>query len=125
MILLTLDELLHVAKRTLGSPVPVRDIGLLGSAVARPATTVLGADAYPTLEAKVAALTDSLIRNHALIDGNKRLGLAGLLVFLGVNGARVRWSNDEAYDVIVAIAEGHLDDVDAIAQRIRAGLVVD
>lgn len=119
MILLTLDELVHVAERTLGAPVPVRDVGLLESAAARPAATVHGRDAYPTLEAKAAALVHSVVRNHALLDGNKRLGLAALLVFLGVNGVCVGWSNDEAYAFIMAIAEGDLDDVDAIAQRIH------
>lgn len=122
MILLTLEELLHIAERTIGRPVPVRDLGLLESALARPAATVFGADAYPGLERKAAALVHSLIRNHALIDGNKRLGLVALIVFLGVNGHRLRWTNDEAYGFIMAIAEGHLDNVDAIASRLRAGL---
>ena len=121
MILLTLDDLLHVAERTLGHPAPLRDVGLLESAAARPAATAFGDEAYPSLDLKAAALVHSLIRNHALIDGNKRLGLAGLLVFLGVNGVRLSWTNDEAFDFIMAIADGHLDDVEAIASAIRHG----
>lgn len=69
MIYLTLPELIHVAERTLGSPVPVRDPGLLQSALARPQATAFGVDAYATLEEKAAALLHSLARNHALVDG--------------------------------------------------------
>jgi death-on-curing protein len=61
------------------------------------------------------------VNNYALIDGNKRLGLGALIAFLGVNGRRPTWSNDEAYDFIVEIAEGRLDDVAEISQRIRLG----
>lgn len=122
MIHLTLDELLHVAARTLGGEPPVRDLGLLESALARPQATAFGTEAYPTIEEKAAALVHSLVRNHALLDGNKRLGLMGLVVFLGVNGHRLTWSDDEAYDFIIEVAEGRLDDVPAIAGRIRIAL---
>ena len=115
MIYLTLGDLLHVAERTLGQ-VEVRDLGLLESAAARPAATALGEDAYPDLLHKAAALTHSLARNHALVDGNKRLALAGLVTFLGVNGSRLTLTNDEAHDFIVAIAAGDLDEVPAIAE---------
>lgn len=64
----------------------------------------------------------SVVRNHALVDGNKRLGLTALLVTLGINGRRLRWTNDEAYEFIIDIAEGDLDDVTVIAQRIARGL---
>lgn len=114
MIYLTLGDLLHVAERTLG-PVEVRDLGLIESAAARPAATAFGEDAYPDLLSKAAALTHSLARNHALVDGNKRLALAGLITFLGVNGTRLTLANDEAHDFIIAIAAGDLDDVPAIA----------
>lgn len=123
MIFLALDELLHVAERTLGSAPVVRDVGLLRSALARPAATAFGADAYPELEDKAAALVHSLVRNRALVDGDKRLGLMGLIVYLGVNGRRVSWTNDQAYDLIVEIADGRLDAVRDIAERIRAALI--
>jgi death-on-curing protein len=119
MIYLTLPELLHVAERTLGGPPQLRDAGLLESALARPRTTVFEADAYPTLEDKAAALLHSLARNHALADGNKRLALAGTIAFLGVNDRRLTLTNDEAYDLIVAVATGTLDDVRSIADRLR------
>jgi death on curing protein len=111
---LTLVELLRVAERTLGS-VEVRDIGLLESAAARPQATVFGKDAYPSLDLKAAALVHSVTKNHALVDGNKRLALASLLAFYGVNGRRLTLTNDAAHDFIISIAAGELDAVEAIA----------
>nr|WP_217500066.1 type II toxin-antitoxin system death-on-curing family toxin [Curtobacterium flaccumfaciens] len=111
---------MHVARRTLGADYAIRDVGLLEAAVARPAASVGGNDAYPTLVEKVAALVHSAVRNHALVDGNKRLGLMLLVVFLGVNGVRLHASNDQAYDFIVAIAEGELDAVPEIAAALTS-----
>ena len=121
MIFLTLAELLHVAERTLGDDVGVRDHGLLQSALARPQATAFGNDAYPELEEKAAALLHSLANNHALVDGNKRLALAGTIAFLGVNGRRLTLTNDEAYDLVMNVAAGGLDDISAIAATLRAG----
>ena len=75
MIYLDLDDLLHVAERVLGE-VLVRDVGLLEAAAARPRATAFGAEVYGDLFTKAAALLHSLATNHALVDGNKRLGLA-------------------------------------------------
>jgi death on curing protein len=119
VIHLTTDEALHIARRTLGDDFAIRDVGLLEAALARPATSVGGRDAYPTLLEKAAALVHSAVRNHALVDGNKRLGLTPLIVFLGVNGQRLDATNDQAYDFIVAIAEGRLDSVETIAAELR------
>lgn len=116
---LDLDDVLHIARRTLRD-VAIRDIGLLESAVARPAASAFGADAYPRLHDKAAALVHSVARNHALVDGNKRLALATLVAFLGVNGERLTLDNDGAYDLIVAIAAGELDEVADIAARLDA-----
>jgi death on curing protein len=115
VIYLTLPELLHIAERTLGGEPAVRDIGLLESALARPQATAFGADAYPDLDAKAAALLHSLARNHALVDGNKRLALAGVIAFYGVNGRRLTLTNNDAYDLVMAVADGTLDAVDQIA----------
>ena len=114
MPVLTLPELLHVARRTLGPEYAVRDYGLLEAALARPRATVFGKDAYPDLDAKAAALLHSLARNHALIDGNKRLALAALIAFCGLNGRRLTLTNDEAYNLTMNVAAGHLDSVDDI-----------
>jgi death on curing protein len=118
VIYLTLPELLHVAQRTLGGEPQVRDIGLLESALARPRATAFGRDAYPDLDYKAAALLHSLTRNHALVDGNKRLGLAGIIAFDGVNGRRLTITNDEAYDLVMAVADGTLYSVEQIAARL-------
>ena len=118
MIYLTLEDLLYVAERTLGE-VLIRDHGLLESSLARPQTTVFGEDAYPTLEEKAAALLHSIARNHALVDGNKRLALAGTIAFLGMNGWRLTLSNDEAYDLVIAVAAGELDEVPKISSMLR------
>jgi death-on-curing protein len=115
VIYLDLDSLLHIATRTLGGEPLVRDYGLLGSALVRPRASAFGEDAYAGLFAKAAALLHSLARNHALVDGNKRLALAGTIAFLGINGHRLTLSNDEAYDLVIAVATGALDDVADIA----------
>jgi death-on-curing protein len=120
VIFLELEDLVHVATRTLGAPPEVRDYGLLESAAARPRASAFGADVYPTIDDKAAALVHSLARNHALVDGNKRLALAGLIAFYGVNGLRLTFSNDRAYDFIIEIATGALDDVAAIAERLTS-----
>ncbi len=115
MIFLDLDDVLHIAGRTLGAAPQVRDVGLLQSALARPQAGVLGQEAYASIHAKAAALLHSLARNHVLVDGNKRLALASVLAFDGLNGLRLALTNDEAYDLVMAVASGELDDVAAIA----------
>ena len=120
MIYLTLPDLLHVARRTLGGDFVVRDYGLLDTAVARPRATAFGKDAYPTLDGKAAALVHSLARNHALVDGNKRLALAALIAFYGLNGRRLTLTNDAAYELIIDVATGQLDTADDIAAVLAA-----
>ena len=121
MVYLTYPDLLYLGPRVLGENKQVRDAGLLESALARPGASALGADAYSTHSEKAAALTHSLVRNRGLIDGNKRLGLAALIAFLGMNGRRLTWSNDDAYAFIVDIASGHQDEVPDIAHQIMLG----
>lgn len=115
MIFLDLEALLHVATRTLGTEPVVRDYGLLESALARPQASAFGEDAYPGAHQKAAALMHSLARNHALVDGNKRLALAATIAFLGMSGIRVTLSNDEAYDLVIGVATGAIEDVPSIA----------
>ena len=119
MIYLTLTELLHVAGRVLGPEVAVRDYGLLEAALTRPQATAFGKDAYPSLDAKAAALLHSLARNHALIDGNKRLGLAAVIAFYGLNGRTL--TNDQAYDLVMKVAAGELDQVEEISAVLQGG----
>jgi death-on-curing protein len=86
----------------------VRDAGLLSSAIARPRTTVFGEDAYPDLATKAAALFESLVRNHPLLDGNKRLAVVLTWTFLLNNGFRLEHTEDDAYDFTIAAASGEL-----------------
>lgn len=102
----------------------MRDLGLLEAAAARPATTVFGADAYPAVLEKAAALLHSIVTSHPLLDGNKRLGWVAAATFLEVNGVGVRDDReDDAYDLVIDVATGAADDVQVIAKRL-AGLVV-
>ena len=117
---LTLEDLLHLV-RALGAG-PVRDVGLLDSAVHRPQSSIFGADAYPTLELKAAALLHSIVRGHALVDGNKRLAWLAATVFLRINGRLVDVTPDAAFDAVMAAAVGDLD-VEALAMRLVTGPV--
>ncbi len=107
--LLTTEDLVAIATRIGGGDPQVRDLGLLESAAARPGTSVFGDDAYPDIETKAAALLESLVRNHALIDGNKRLGWLALVLFLALSGHRIDVDDDEAYDLVIGVAEGRHD----------------
>ena len=98
---------------------PVRDVGLVESALFRPATTVMGADAYPDLAHKAAALLHSLCLNHPLVDGNKRLAAIGALVFLRINGHRADLTNDQLFGLTMAVAAGDMRDVPEIAARLN------
>ncbi|MHA7987085.1 type II toxin-antitoxin system death-on-curing family toxin [Rathayibacter sp. CAU 1779] len=117
------DDLRLLAAVILGGEPAIRDLGLLESAVARPAAGYGGEDLYPTITLKAAALFHSIARNHALVDGNKRLALGSLLTFLWMNGHQLTMTNDEAFSFTKRVASGELDDVAdiaaAIANRLR------
>jgi death-on-curing protein len=97
---------------------PVRDIGLLDSALNRPRSSAFGEDAYPTLTVKAAALLHSVTNNHALLDGNKRLGWLCTVVFCDLNGFTTGLSDDEAFQLVWDVASSSID-VPSIAERIR------
>ena len=116
---LTLEDLLGFVRRLeIG---PVRDLGLLDSAVVRPMSSAFGEDAYPTLKLKAAALLHSIVTNHALVDGNKRLGWLATTVFMDTNGEPVELADDDAFQLVLAIAEGSLDVEDIAAQLTSRG----
>lgn len=121
MIYLDVEDLLYIAERATGAAVEVCDIGLLEAAAARPRATAFGANAYVTIHDKAAALLHSVVRNHALVDGNKQLGLAAVIAFYGLNGRCLTLSNDQTYDLVMSVASGALDDVAAIAQELKSG----
>ena len=114
-----LDDVIDLAVVLLGDPAPIRDLGLLGSAVARPQTTAFGNDAYPDLWTKAAALLQSIVTNHALVDGNKRLGWLSTAVFLEINGIEIsRSDNDDVYDLVIDVAASQ-PTIEAIAERLQ------
>jgi death on curing protein len=115
---LDLEDLIELVRRL--SVGPVRDIGLLDAAAARPRSSAFGSDAYPSLELKAAALLHSLVRNHALVDGNKRLAWLATVVFLDLNDRTVALDDDEAFTLVMEAAGGMLD-VEEIAERLTAG----
>ena len=104
---LRLEDLLQLAA-DLGDLV-VRDVGLLEAAAQRPQTTLYGREAYPTIPEKAAVLLESLTRNHALVDGNKRLGWLACAVFLDLNGRVHDAPDDDAYDLVIGVSTGALD----------------
>lgn len=114
---LALDDVLALTDR---AGFAVGDYGLLESALARPQASVFGDDAYPTMHGKAAALLQSLATNHALADGNKRTAWAATRLFYGLNRYRITATEDERFDLIVAVATRELATVDQIAARLAA-----
>ena len=113
------DDLIELARRLLGDPPPVRDLGLLTAAAARPQASAFGTDAYPDTWTKAAALLQSVVNNHALIDGNKRLGWLATAVFLELNGASVAAApNHDVYELVMRVAAEEIS-VEEIANLLR------
>jgi death-on-curing protein len=114
---LQLEDLLQLAADV--GELVVRDVGLLEAAARRPQTTLYGQEAYPDLVDKAAVLLESLTRNHALMDGNKRIGWLAAVVFLELNDTTLDAPDDEAYDLVIAVSTGAIDHVAAarILQR--------
>lgn len=86
----------------------VRDLGLLDSAALRPQSVVFGTESYPKLADKAAALFESIVGNHPLIDGNKRLGWAALVSFYALSGIFLELEDDVAYDFVISAASGQI-----------------
>jgi death-on-curing protein len=97
---------------------PIRDLGLLDSAVSRPRSSAFGDDAYPTFDLKAAALLHSVTKNHALVDGNKRLAWLCAVVFCDLNGFTPDLSDDQAFQLVWEIA-GTAVELSVIAQRLH------
>ena len=105
---LELADILQLGQEII-SDFRIRDLGLLESAVARPRTSVFGEDAYQTFPDKVAALMHSIARNHALIDGNKRLAWSAARLFCLMNDVDIKMNRDRAYELVVAVASGQIE----------------
>ncbi len=117
---LELDDLVLLAAGLIGDPPPIRDLGLLGAAAARPRATAFGVDAYTDAFTKAAALLHSIVKNHALIDGNKRLGWTACAVFLDLNGIDpTSASNDDVFELVMRVASSSIDAAD-LAEHLRS-----
>lgn len=97
----------------------VKDAGLLDSALARPQTSIFGEDAYPTLELKAAAMTHSVIKNHPMVDGNKRTSWFLLNAFLYINGYLLEMSTEEGLEFTLGVATDQLS-LEEAAEKIRS-----
>ena len=117
---LDLGDLRAVADAVLDAPMEVRDWGLLESALARPQATAFGEDAYASIWEKAAALLLSLVGNHALVDGNKRVGFTCAVLFLHKNGVTLAFDEDPAYDFVIAVAERRISEVAEAAAVLRS-----
>lgn len=117
---LDIEAVLTIAARAVeGDPV-VADYGLLESALARPKTSVMGQDAYPSVHGKAAAMLHSLTKNQCLVDGNKRLAWLATTVFCYINGFLIDAPDDDAYDFVISIADGTLSEIGEIAAQLQA-----
>jgi death-on-curing protein len=117
---LTTEQTLRIARRAVGGPIQVRDIGLLDAAVHRPRASVLGQEAYPDLITKAAALLHSLARSHPLVDGNKRPAWLATYVFCAKNGVELDPDDDDAYALVVGVATGEVSEVAEIAKALAS-----
>lgn len=114
-VLLTVEDLLTLVEDLAVGP--VRDVGLLESAAHRPGAVVYGHEAYSGLDRKAAALLDSLVGNHPLVDGNKRLGWLAVVVLYGLNDVDLDAPDNPAYDLVIAVARRDVT-IDEIATAI-------
>lgn len=109
MIKFTRDNVLTIyqliASKTGGS-VGVKDEGLLSSAIEAPYQTFGGVDLFPTTLEKAVRLGFGLVSNHPFIDGNKRIGILVMMVFLEMNGFQIEFSDDEVIDMALGVASG-------------------
>ncbi len=107
MIKLTKEQILMLHSeliKTTGGSDGIRDIGLLESALETPFQSYGGEELYPSIWAKAARLCYGLVKNHALVDGNKRIGVHAMLVFLSVNGYELEYTQKELSNLILDVA---------------------
>lgn len=107
MIKLTKEQMLLLHTQlieTTGGSDGIRDMGLLESALESPFQSYGGEELYPSIQAKAARLCYGLVKNHAMIDGNKRLGCHTMLVFLALNGYEMEYTQKELSDLVLDVA---------------------
>ena len=109
MIILSKPQVLMLHEQLIkatGGSTGIRDEGMLDSALMNPFQSFGGEELYPSIQAKAAQLCFGLVKNHAMIDGNKRLGAHVMLVFLALNGYELSYSQEELIEIILALAAG-------------------
>ena len=107
MIRLTKDQVVAIHSRLIkytGGTDGIRDEGLLDSALNSPFQVFDGAELYPSIQQKAARLGFGLVKNHAFLDGNKRIGVHIMLIFLELNGIVLEYTQKELSDIILAVA---------------------
>ena len=111
MIRLKIEKVMQLHTRLIretGGADSVREMGLLESALASPFATFGGVELYPTLADKAARLGFSLVSNHPFVDGNKRIGVFAMLIFLQINGAELTAVNDDVIRIGLGVASGEM-----------------
>jgi death on curing protein len=111
-------DLFRIAEAAIGSPPTVRNPGLMGSAATRPQAVVNGQESYATVHRKAAALLHALLRNNPLANGNEQLAWAATAVFLDVNGEPATLAQRDVVNLVTGVADGSIDDIDVIADRL-------
>lgn len=117
MIRLTKKQILTLHSQLLeayGGSEGIRDGNLLESALESPFQSFDGKELYPSIQAKAARLCYGLVKNHAMVDGNKRIGAHAMLVFMEINGYDLEYSQKELVDLILSVAAGKKDDADIL-----------
>ncbi len=105
-----------------GGSAEIREEGLLDSALNAPFQTFSGTELYPTVSEKAARLGFGLIKNHPFVDGNKRIGVHTMLVFLMLNGIELEYQDKDLIQLILDTASGGCDDkqlLDWIQQHMK------
>ena len=111
MIILSKEQVIMLHERLIeatGGSAGIRDEGMLDSALSNPFQSFAGEELYPTIQAKAAQLCFGLVKNHAMVDGNKRLGTHVMLVFLALNGYELLYTQKELSEVILRLAAGEI-----------------
>ena len=109
-ILLLHSQLIHQTGGTAG----VRDFNLLESAIETPFQVFGGEELYPTIQAKGTRLGYGLIKNHCMLDGNKRIGTHAMLVFFALNGIELQYTQKELYERVLSVADGRKKEITSI-----------
>ncbi|WP_410513119.1 type II toxin-antitoxin system death-on-curing family toxin [Paenibacillus sp. BR2-3] len=115
MKIIGIDQLIIFHNKILkatGGSAGIRDKSILESALQRPFSTFDSNDLYEGVINKISVVTYSLIKNHGFVDGNKRIGVATMLLLLRINGVLIKYSQDELIELGLNTAEGKLKEHD-------------